>query len=141
MKLTKFETIYGQVPSKANGYMVVPDNAGGKRIIKGNEIREYERNFMRQCSIYAGRQILGRFRLLVTVYECSNHYDLDNALKTILDCLQYAKAISNDNLCTEIAARKVVDARNPRIVYAIEEVDAPLELFDISELNKPKRRV
>lgn len=122
----EYETIYGQVISKSNNYMAVPDSAGGRRIIKNDAIREYERNFLNQCKVYRGRLINARFKLIVKIFYKSNCYDLDNSLKTILDCLQYAKAITNDNLCVAIDAEKKIDARNPRIVYAIEELEPTL---------------
>lgn len=115
------ETIYGQVVSKANNY-TVGNNAGmGRHIVKTAELKAYERSFLKQCRIYANRMINGRFTLFVTVYEGSLRYDLDNALKTILDCLQMAKAIVNDNQCVRIVADKKLDRRNPRIIFAIQE--------------------
>lgn len=120
------ETIYGQVVSKANSYMTVPDSAGGRRIIKNEQIRAYERSFLDQCRIYRGKGISRPLRLHVTVFESSNAYDIDNALKTILDCLQYAGAITNDNLCIGISATKKIDRRRPRVVYGIEETEPTL---------------
>lgn len=122
----EMETIYGQVVSKANSYKTVPDSAGGRRIIKNEQIRAYERSFLDQCRIYRGKGISRPFRLHVTVFESSNAYDIDNALKTILDCLQYAGAIANDNLCIGISATKKIDRRRPRVVYGIEETEPTL---------------
>ena len=122
----EMETIYGQVVSKANSYMTVPDSAGGRRIIKNEQIRAYERSFLDQCRIYRGKGISRPFRLHVTVFESSNAYEIDNALKTILDCLQYAGAIANDNLCIGISATKKIDRRRPRVVYGIEETEPTL---------------
>lgn len=121
--MMQYETILGQVVSKANNYQAVPDKEGGKRIIKSNAIRQYERAFLSQCKLYRNKNINRPFILHVDVFESSRVYDLDNALKTILDCLQYAKAISNDNLCIEIHAVKHLDRNNPRISYAIQELE------------------
>lgn len=112
------EVIYGQIVGKANNYMVVPDG-NGKRIIKNEKIRAYERNFAKQCKIYANKRISSRFHLFVKVYNTSNRFDLDNALKTLADCLQYVGAITNDNLCTKIVAEKILDVRNPRVEFMI----------------------
>ncbi len=109
------EIIWGQPVSKANSYMAVPDGAGGRRIIKNEKIRAYERSFSEQCRIYRGKQINRPFRLHIVVYESSNSFDLDNCLKTILDCLQYCGAITNDNLCVGIDAEKRIDRQYPRI--------------------------
>jgi Holliday junction resolvase RusA-like endonuclease len=134
-----WETIFGQVPSKANTYMAVSGADESRRIIKGSDVREYERNFLRQISRYKDMNIKGRFRLFIHVYESSDRYDLDNALKTVLDCLQYAHAIENDNTCAEISARKIVDRQHPRIMFAIEEIDKPLNLFEAWEKNDMPR--
>lgn len=121
-----YETIWGQPVSKANSYIAVPDGEGGKRIIKNERIRAYERSFDEQCKIYRNRWINHPFRLHITVYESSNAYDLDNCLKTVLDCLQYVGAITNDNLCVGILATKRIDRDHPRIEYAIEELEPTL---------------
>ena len=113
------ETIYGQVIAKANNYQAVPDGKGGKRIIKNDAIRSYERLFARQCTIYRNRRINVPFRLDIDVWFPTLRQDLDNALKTILDCLQYCNAITDDNLCRTILANKYVDKHCPRIEYSI----------------------
>ena len=120
------ETIYGQVVSKANNYTVGNNSGMGRHIVKTAELKAYERSFLKQCRIYANRMINGRFTLFVTVYESNKRYDLDNALKTVLDCLQMAKAITNDNLCIGIVADKKLDRRNPRVVFSIQEHEPTL---------------
>lgn len=122
----QWETIRGQVPSKANLYLAVPDSAGGRRIIKDERVRDYERSFAQQCQIYKDRHISRPFNLHAVVYESTWSYDIDNSLKTVLDCMQYVGAISNDNLCISISARKVIDPNNPRVMYAIEETEPRL---------------
>lgn len=122
----EYETIQGQIISKANNYQAVPDKQGNRRIIKTAAIRAYEAEFCRQCTIYKGRMIDRVFILHVEVFESSWSYDLDNALKTLLDCLQYVGAITNDNLCIGIHAAKHIDRNHPRIVFAIQEVEPKL---------------
>lgn len=114
------ETIYGQVISKANNYEVGNDKHGGRYIIKSEAIRAYECSFIEQCQVYKNKMIDCHFTIYVAVYESSVRYDLDNALKTLLDCLQMAKAITDDNLCRKIVAEKRIDKNNPRVVFAIE---------------------
>ena len=124
------ETIYGQVIAKANNYQAVPDKGGKRRIIKTERLRRYESNFVRQCKVYRGRLINYPFALCVVVYFRTAANDLDNAVKTILDCLQYAKAITNDNLCCKVEAEKRIDEQRPRIEYKITPFAADLgELF------------
>ena len=119
------EIIFGQVVSKANNYQV-GDSGGSKHIIKSPELKEYERSFIRQCKIYKDKLISAPFRLIIDVFESSTRYDLDNALKTVLDCLQYAKAITNDSLCHGIQANKHLDQRCPRIEFEIIELEPRL---------------
>ena len=120
------EMILGQVVAKVNNYKAVPDKCGGKRIIKSDAVRKYEREFARQCRIYRNRQINGQFKLMIAVYQSSVRHDLDNSIKTVLDCLQQVRAITNDSLCYSIIAEKRIDRRNPRIVFAIEEFEPRL---------------
>ena len=126
-----WETIYGQVVGKANHYMAVPAGQGGRRIIKDEAIRRYERTFLQQCRIYRDKRISCRFRLFARVFHSSIRYDLDNSLKSILDCLQMVEAITDDKLCYEIRAEKHVDKRNPRVEYAIEVINEQKELFAV----------
>lgn len=123
------ETIYGQIIAKANHYQAVPGKFGVKRIIKDEKIRAYEKSFMQQCKIYRNKGISGRFRLFVRVYHSSVRFDLDNSLKTLLDCLQMAGAITDDKLCFQIEAEKKIDRYHPRIEFAILEVNEQKLLF------------
>ncbi len=120
------ETIFGQVVSKANNYQVGMGKGGERHIIKSSKLKAYERTFNQQCRIYRDRHINGHFTLYAVVYESSTRYDLDNALKTILDCLQMVNAITDDNLCLKIVAEKRIDRRNPRVVFAIQEHEPSL---------------
>lgn len=122
------ETILGQVVSKSNNYQVGDDRGARQHIIKSKEIRNYERSFCEQCTVYKGRDIDRHFTLYVEVYESSVRFDLDNALKTILDCLQQVRAIRNDNLCMKIVAEKHLDKYNPRILFAIQEYEPRLPM-------------
>lgn len=120
------ETIYGQIVSKANNYQVGNDKHGQRYIIKSEAMRAYERSFMEQCKVYKDRMIDCHFTLYVAVYESSVRYDLDNALKTILDCLQMTRTITDDNLCRKIVAEKRIDKHRPRVVFAIQEHEPKL---------------
>lgn len=124
------ETIHGQIIAKANHYQAVPGKFGAKRIIKDEKIRAYEKSFMQQCKIYRNKGISGRFRLFVRVYHSSVRFDLDNSLKTLLDCLQMVGAITDDKLCFQIEAEKKIDRYHPRIEFAILEVNEQKQLFN-----------
>lgn len=118
-KKVSFEVL-GQVVAKANHYM----NAQG-RIIKDAEIRAYERAFALQAGKFRGARIGEPFRLSVKVYFRSKRSDLDNALKTLLDCLQDSEIITNDNLCMEIQASKGV-SRTPKAIICVETLEQTL---------------
>jgi len=134
-KVVKFlgmiEVIYGNVPSKANSYR----RGANKNLISDNKVKQYERDFMRQCVKYRNKMIgckevgkrvkrIEQFPIgfEVDVYYSDNRHDLDNAFKIILDCLQKARAIKNDNKVTEIIAHKYLDKDNPRIEFKIYEI-------------------
>ena len=123
------EVIHGQIIAKANHYQAVPGKDGTKRIIKDEKIRAYERSFMEQCKVYRNRRISSRFRLFVRVWHSSERFDLDNSLKTLLDCLQMAGAIADDKLCYQIEAEKKIDKYHPRVEFALQEVNGQKKLF------------
>lgn len=123
------ETIFGQCVAKANHYQAVPGKNGSKRIIKDDKIRDYEKSFAIQCKIYRNKQISGPFKLFLTVWHSSIRFDLDNSLKTILDCLQSVGAITNDSMCFGIVAEKRIDKRNPRIEFRIEIINEQFSIL------------
>ena len=125
----EIETIHGQIIAKANHYQAVPGRNGEKRIIKDEKIRAYERSFMEQCTKYRNRRISSRFRLYVRVWHSSVRFDLDNSLKTLLDCLQMVEAITDDKLCFQIEAEKHIDPARPRVEFALLEVNEQKSLF------------
>ena len=110
-------TIYGQVPSKSNGYKIITIS-GHSSLAKTKALKDYERKFYLQCQL-RGEEIAEPFAIDMDVYYNSNRPDLDNAFKIVLDCLQLCKAIKNDRYCYEIHARKLVDKVNPRIELSI----------------------
>lgn len=124
------EVIHGQIVAKANHYQAVPGKFGKKRIIKDEVIRAYEHSFIEQCKMYRNRRIATRFRLFVRVWHSSVKFDLDNSLKTLLDCLQMVGAITDDNLCFQIEAEKHLDKYHPRIEFALLEVNEQKQLFN-----------
>lgn len=113
------QTIYGQPPSKSNGYRIINIRGHGS-LAKKAAIRAYEERFFLQCGL-RNLGIAKPFKLTMDVYFSSDRPDLDNSCKVVLDCLQKCKAIKNDRLCTEIHVRKLVDKLNPRIEFTIEE--------------------
>lgn len=111
--------IYGQPPSKSNAYKIITI-AGHASLAKTKATKDYEQSFYMQCPL-RNKKINRRFKLQLDVYFSSDRPDLDNALKAVLDCLQACNAISNDRLCSEIVARKLIDKTEPRIVCLLEQ--------------------
>ena len=116
-----WQTIIGHVPSKSNNYKIVY-KAGHPSIDKSDGVKKYEKDFFMQVGKYRNLNISGLFELYIRVYFETRSPDLDNSLKTVLDCLQYTKTIKNDNKCVKIVAEKYVDKMNPRIEFRIVEI-------------------
>jgi len=110
--------ITGNTPSKSNCYKVIRlGNRCG--LGKQKKLYDYEKSFLSQMQQYDYEMIDGNFKFIIDVFYDSRRPDLDNSLKVVLDCLQKAKAIKNDNLCLEINAYKHLDKLNPRIEFSI----------------------
>ena len=108
-------TIYGQVPSKSNGYRI-----GNNRLYKSKQLLQYEESFRLQ-TLTVNDTINVEFGVNIIVYFQSNRSDLDNAAKVILDCLQSCGIIANDRLCVRLVMIKKIDKLNPRIEIFIYE--------------------
>lgn len=114
--------VFGEIPAKANHYQIVPSKGKGHRIIKDNAVRNYEGWFVRQVKKKPGvpdEPISMPFTIDVVVCYSSMRHDLDNSLKTLLDCIQMAGIIKNDMQCREIHAKKVVNKSNPYVHFVI----------------------
>ena len=111
--------ILGHIPAKSNQYKI----ARG-RMYKSKEVHNYEASFHTQLALWHRNDphIKGIFRYEVSVYFKTMASDLDNALKTSLDCLQQCGWIQNDNKCMELEAKKFIDKKNPRIEFKLIEL-------------------
>ena len=113
--------IKGNCPSKSNQYKVI--RIGSKcSMCKQSSLKTYENSFITQMSVYDYKLIEGNFKFEIDVYYDSRRPDLDNSLKSTLDCLQKCNAIKNDNKAMEIIARKHLDKEDPRIEFTITEL-------------------
>lgn len=111
--------IKGNTPSKSNCYRI--GRAGNRCMMyKGKDLKCYEESFQSQLpQDMRGLMISTDFMLAVDVYYPTLKSDLDNSLKVILDCLQSAGVIKNDNKCLRIEANKFKDKENPRIEFEL----------------------
>lgn len=116
------QVIYGQVPSKSNNYRSITIN-GVNKLVKTNDLRKYEKQFILQCNLYRDLGIQNKFEFYGDIFFRSERSDLDGCLKIILDCLQKVKAIKNDNKCVKIYLRKFVDKEKPRIEFILKEIN------------------
>ena len=113
------QVIRGVCLSKSNGYRTKP----GGGMYKSKALTNYEKSFYLQCNQYRNKLISSPFELTIDAYFKTNANDLDGIFKIVLDILQHqVKAITNDNLCTSIIARKFVDKKEPRVEFELKEV-------------------
>lgn len=115
------QVIFGNPPSKSNAYRIITLNGHGS-LAKTDALKKYEKSFYMQCNQYRNKCIKGFFEIHLKAYYPSMRTDLDNVLKCLLDCLEYVKAIENDNKCIKIVAEKFIDKANPRIEFYIVEL-------------------
>ncbi len=99
--------VKGNCPSKSNCYKVIKI---GHRCGLGKQ---------KKLQNYEYKLIEGNFKFIIDVFYDSRRPDLDNSLKVVLDCLQKAEVIKNDNKTMEIVAKKHLDKLNPRIEFSI----------------------
>lgn len=120
------EILHGQILGKSNNYEIANDGHGGRRIIKNARMRANEELFLRQIKLYRDMMIDCAFTLHAVFYQSSQAFDVDNSVKSLLDILQSARAITNDSHCVRLDVYKRIDPHNPRIIYAIEEHEPTL---------------
>ena len=117
-----WQTILKQVPSKSNSYRIIT-LGGHASLAKTPALKSFESSFYMQCGRYRNLNIGGHFEFHCRVFYPSMRSDIDNSLKCLLDCLQHAKAIKNDNLCVKVLAEKFIDKVNPRVEFKIVTID------------------
>ena len=127
------QVIYNNPPSKSNSYRIITINGHGS-LAKTDALKKYEKDFYLQCGAYRNKKIKGFFELYIDVYFSSNRPDLDNCLKSTLDCLQTCKAITNDRNCVKIIANKFIDRIRPRLEFTLVEVK-DIEIKDSKTLT------
>ena len=113
--------IPGVPVSKSNAYRIITVN-GHASLTKSKAMKKYEECFLWHVGPMRGADIAKPFELYLHVWFPSKRSDLDGCLKGILDCLQSAKVIRNDNNCCRIVAEKFIDKDNPRVEFTIKEL-------------------
>ena len=114
-------TILGQAPSKSNCYGVrcIGRNAS---MYKKTAVKKYEKSFISQIPAkYLNKNIEYFMKVEIDCYYDSRRPDLDNSAKVILDCLQAAGVIKNDNKVYELNMTKNVRSGGSRVDIRISE--------------------
>ena len=114
-------TIKGQPPSKSNCYKITKMGARCS-LGKTKALKQYELDFLSQ--VPGQYRQLNLDKALKVELHCtfnSKRPDLDNAAKAILDCLQNAGVIKNDNLVYDLYMTKAVNKDQAGVVVRIEE--------------------
>lgn len=114
--------ILGTPVSKSNAYRIITIG-GHASLTKTKAMHAYEESFLWQVGKIRDSNISVPFEFYIDVYFPSKRSDLDGAMKGILDCLQKAKVIKNDNNLCLLHARKFIDKENPRIEFKIITID------------------
>lgn len=114
--------VQGTPVSKSNAYRIIT-NGGHASLTKTTAMKKYEEAFLWQVGAIRDANISVPFEFYLDVYFPSKRSDLDGCLKGILDCLQTAKVIKNDNNCCLIRARKFIDKENPRIEFKLVTIE------------------
>lgn len=114
--------VEGTPVSKSNAYRIITIN-GHASLTKTTAMKRYEESFLWQVGSIRDANISVPFEFYLDVYFPSKRSDLDGCLKGILDCLQHAKVIKNDNNCCLIKARKFIDKENPRIEFKLITIE------------------
>lgn len=114
-------TILGQAPSKSNCYGVKCFGSKGS-MYKKAAVKKYERSFISQIPAkYLNKNIEYYMKVDIDCYYDSRRPDLDNSAKVILDCLQAAGVIKNDNKVYELNMTKNVRSGGSRVDIRISE--------------------
>lgn len=114
--------VTGTPPSKSNAYRIINIH-GHASLTKTKAMHAYEERFLWQVGNIRDANISVPFEFYLDVYFPSKRSDLDGCFKGVLDCLQKAKVIKNDNNCCLIHARKFIDKENPRVEFKIVTID------------------
>ena len=114
--------VQGTPPSKSNAYRIITIG-GHSSLGKTKAMYDYEEKFLWQVGGIRDANISVPFEFYVDVYFPSKRSDLDGMLKGVMDCLQKAKVIKNDNNCCLIHARKFIDKINPRVEFKIITIE------------------
>lgn len=121
--------IRGVVPSKSNSYRIARN-----RLFKTKIMSAYEEAFKWQFP--KQKEVIDTEHAVhLVVYYDNKRSDLDGSFKAILDCLQKAAAIRNDNKTVVILAEKLIDKNDPRVEIEVRAIPSYDYLNKKTDLN------
>jgi len=111
-------TVHGQPPSKSNCYKIRSKPFAS--LYKTKALKQYEDDFFAQTpGRYRGLRWAEPMSVTLHCFFKSKQPDLDNAAKAVLDCIQNADVITNDNRVYELHMTKAIDKDRPRVEIII----------------------
>jgi len=117
--ISKIEwVVYGQPPSKSNGYKIRSKPFAS--LYKTKALKKYEDDFFAQTpGAYRNQKWSEPMIVTLHCFFKTKAPDLDNAAKAVLDCIQSAGVITNDNRVYELHMTKAIDKDRPRVEIII----------------------
>jgi Holliday junction resolvase RusA-like endonuclease len=91
-------------------------------LYKSAELKSYEKSFIEEIPENCKVDMIGDLNMAVVCYFSSRRPDVDNAAKSILDCLQKGGVIRNDRSVMKLTLIKELDKDNPRVDIAIKRI-------------------
>ena len=92
------------------------------RVLLSREGREYKARIAALLRLPCFRPLVGPVAVTVRAYRPQRRGDLDNTLKALLDSVQ-GLLYENDSQIVELHAHRLDDARNPRVVLTVRELE------------------
>jgi len=114
------QTILGSPPRKSNSrQLVYRSTADGKKplIIKSSKALKYVEDFCTQVPSACKVKWVEKLRLDAWIFYANVRSDLSSEM--IMDCLQTAEVIKNDNQIVEQHLYKHRDTKNPRAIIKL----------------------
>ena len=125
------------LPPLVNRYWRHVQIKGAVRVLLSSEARRYQKAV--SLALAGVPTIDYPVVLLIDVYVQRRGTDADACLKSLLDAIEHAGLIRNDNLVCELRVRRYLDATNPRVELEILPVEDPALINPIAPSLRDSR--
>jgi Holliday junction resolvase RusA-like endonuclease len=117
--------VQGKIPAKSSGRRIVrPKGKDYMRVVSSPQTLKYERDFLLQVQhAVPMTKKDDRLDVVLLVLDTSRRQDLDSYPKIILDCLQKATIIPNDNRVDHLEVVRLIDKDEPRVYIGIRTIE------------------